>query len=398
MKPELVSSQFENELFQNILPFWMNHVLDEVNGGFFGGITNNLIVHNEIPRTAISCTRLLWTFSHAYLVSGDDKYINLAHSIYEYLIKAFWDDTYGGLFWSVDCHGRVVRDRKHHYAQAFGIYGLSEYYKATGHKKSIQVAAEIFNLLETHAYDPKFGGYNEGSTRDWSSLSDMRLSEKDLNCQKSMNTMLHLMEAYTNYLKVSHEKKVATQLTNLILIFQNKIISPANHFMLFFDADWTPLSNHVSFGHDIEGSWLLIEAAGVLGDKALIELASKSALRLASAVMQKGIRDDRAIVHEMSPDEDLNPNIEWWPQAEAVVGFYNAYQMTADEKYKTASVNSWRYINEHLVDRIYGGWIKRLLPDGSFDENNLKAGPWEGPYHEARMCFEMIKRLKNQTN
>jgi len=393
MKPELNISQFESELYQNILPFWMHHAPDPENGGFVGGLTNDLIVRNDVPRTAVVCTRYLWTFSHAFLVTGNEDYLEIAHRAYQYIKSAFWDNVYGGLFWSVGRNGLVVQERKHSYAQAFGIYGLSEYFKATGLAESLDLANGLFTLLEAHAFDHIYGGYFEGYARDWSPLQDMRLGKDDLNCQKSMNTMLHILEAYTNLIKVANDKRVISQLLKIIPLFQTKIIEPADHFLLYFNDAWIPLSDHLSYGHDIEGSWLLMEAAEVIGDKALMQSVTKSALQLAHAVLKDGVRDDNAIIQEALPGKITNPNIEWWPQAEAVVGFFNAFQMTGEKKYQIASEKSWKFINDFLVDRQFGGWIKRLLPDLSTHKDSFKAGPWEGPYHEARMCFEMIKRL-----
>lgn len=397
MQSELSILNFQNELFQNILPFWMKNAPDRDNGGFYGGITNELAIRNDVPRTAVSCARFLWTFSHAFLVTRDQQYMDIAHHAYDYLMKAFWDERHGGLFWSVDYLGRAIAAHKHSYAQAFGIYGLSEYYKATGLAESLGLANELFTLLETNAHDRQHGGYLEGCAQDWTALLDMRLGAHDLNCQKSMNTMLHIMEAFTNFVSISKDQLAKERLKETIQIFQNRIISPQNHFLLFFDTDWEPLSDHMSFGHDIEGSWLLAEAAEALGDPSLTESVSAGALALASGVLKDGIGSDHHIIHEASPLEITNRAIEWWPQAEAVVGFFNAYQMTGDHIFLSTSSDSWAYINDHLVDRVFGGWIKRLLPDGTIDETSLKAGPWEGPYHESRMCFEMIQRLATQT-
>ena len=393
MKPELNPFQFESELYENILPFWMANAPDRENGGFVGGITNDLAIRNDIPRTAVSCTRFLWTFSHAFLATGEHDYLKISHRAYQYLTNTFWDQQYGGLFWSVDIHGQAVGTRKHSYAQAFGIYGLSEYFKATQRAESLELAHDLFELLESHAFDPSYGGYSEGRTQDWLPTSDMRLGKDDLNCHKSMNTMLHILEAYTNLVQISDNSEVKDQLINLIRIFQTRIIGPSGHFLLYFDQDWSPLSDHFSYGHDIEGSWLLAEAADVTGSHKLIRSVATSALHLAEAVLRDGIRADGAIIHEATPEKVINPNIEWWPQAEAVVGFYNAYQLTTKEEYRTAAENAWQFICTYLVDTQFGGWIKRLLPDRTIDNTSLKAGPWEGPYHESRMCFEMAKRL-----
>lgn len=395
MKKELEKIQFEIELFNNILPFWMNVAPDHENGGFYGGVTNNHVIRNEIPRTAVSCTRFLWTFSHAYLTHNDNEYLKIADMAFEYLKSVFWDDEFGGLFWSVDLNGNPVHDRKHHYAQAFGIYGLSEYFQATQDKSSLELAKNIFDLLEEHAFNPEHGGYIEGSSRDWSSLSDMRLGENDMNCQKSMNTMLHMMEAYTNFVRVWGSQKLKNQLRKIIENFSDHIISESGHFILFFNNEWKSLSNHMSYGHDIEGSWLLYEAAEVLDDSGLLNLAKNLALELANGVYLSGIDKDGSIIHEASPEKIINPNKEWWPQAEAVIGFYNSYQLSRQTKYLDAAKASWEYIQSKLIDKQRGGWFKRLLADGSVDHSSLKIGPWEGPYHESRLCFEMINRLSH---
>lgn len=393
MKPTFKAYQFESELLKNILPFWITIAPDPDNGGFYGGVTNEHEIRNEIPRTAVSCTRFLWTFSHAFLFNKNNKYLKIAEIAFEYLKSAFWDDEYGGLYWSVDLNGNPIQDRKHHYAQAFGIYGLSEYFMATKERSSLNMAIKIFDLLEEHAFDPNHGGYIEGSSRDWSLLSDMRLGNNDMNCQKSMNTILHMMEAYTNFIRVWDNQKIKNQLFKIIENFSNHIIDETGHFILFFDKEWKSLSNHISYGHDIEGSWLLYEAAEILGDEKVISQVKNLVLKLANGVYVSGIDKEGGIIHEASPEKKTNPNKEWWPQAEAVVGFYNAYQLSHDVNYLEAAKNSWEYIQNKLIDRKRGGWFKRLLADGSVDHSSLKIGPWEGPYHESRMCFEMIARL-----
>ena len=393
MKNDLLKEPFESELINNILPFWMTVAPDHENGGFYGGVTNTHVIQNEIPRSTVTCARILWTFSHAYLAYKKEEYRVIADSAFDYLTTAFWDKDYGGFYWSVDYHGKPVLDRKHHYAQAFGIYGLVEYYRATKAKTSLDLAIKLFDLLEEHAFDPIHEGYVEGSSRDWSLLADMRLGDNDMNCQKSMNTMLHMMEAYTNFMRVWDSQKLKDQLSMIIETFSAYIISESGHFMLYFDNEWRSLSSHVSYGHDIEGSWLLYEAAEILGDPKLLDQAKPLAMKLADGVYVLGIDKRGGIIHEAAPERITNPKKEWWPQAEAVVGFYNAFQLTKQEKFLDAAQTSWLYIQEHLIDHERGGWYKRLLADGSVDHSSLKIGPWECPYHESRMCFEMIKRL-----
>ncbi len=388
--------QLETELTENILPFWMTHVVDKVNGGFYGALTNELKILNEVPRSAILCARILWTFATAYRRLGEDQYLSTARWAYDYLTNVFWDHKFGGVYWSVDKGGNPVFDRKHHYAQAFAIYGLSEYYRVTQEPKSLELAKELFQFLEEHAYEPTHKGYIEGSSREWGALEDMRLSDKDLNCHKSMNTMLHILEAYTNLLRVWDDADLKAKHRALIEVFQIHITDPQiNHFKLFFDEGWNSLSDHMSFGHDIEGSWLLWEAVGMHNDPELSAQVREIVINLASVVLQEGLDKDGGLFHEADPGGIIDPGKEWWTQAEAIVGFYNAYQLTGEERFAQAAYGQWSYIQSFMIDREYGDWYKRLLQDGTPESDRHKAGPWDCPYHHARLCFEMIDRLSD---
>ncbi|MDK2980431.1 MAG: cellobiose epimerase [Chloroflexota bacterium] len=394
-KTILQSSDFQVELTGNILPFWQQRVPDPHNGGFYGALSNDLTIHNEVPRSAILCARILWTFAAAYQRLGDSSYLDSARYAYEELTGPFWDEQYGGIYWTIDLHSRPVMDRKHHYAQAFAIYSLSAYYQASGDAQALQYAQELFHLLEAHAYEPQFGGYIEGSRRDWGTLDDMRLSDKDLNCRKSMNTLLHMLEAYTGLARVWPEAAVKERLKDLLEIFLAHVIDPhSGHLRLFFDDDWHSLSNTLSFGHDIECSWLLWEAAEVLDEPALNERVRAAALRLAEAVYSDGRDSDGSLFQELGPHGINAVNKEWWSQAEGMVGFTNAHQLSGDPRYLGAAEDCWRYIQDKLIDPKYGDWIKRIRPDGSVDTDSFKVGPWECPYHHARLCLEMMARLQ----
>jgi len=387
--------QLQEELTGNILPFWMEHTQDKVNGGFYGALTNDLVIHNEVPRSAILCGRILWTYASAYRKLGDKEYLAMATRAYDYLRSAFLDPEFGGVYWTVDARGKPVFDRKHHYAQAFAIYGLAEYYRATEQPESLALAQSLFHLLEEHAYDPMYGGYIEGSSRKWEALADMRLSERDLNCRKSMNTMLHILEAYTNLLRVWENVTLKAQHRVVIEVFLQHIVDPATgHFKLFFDDPWNSLLPNVSYGHDIEGSWLLLEAAEVQSDPALVERVRQAAVRIAAAVYQDGLEADGSLPYEAGPQGLVDSDKSWWVQAEAMVGFYNAYQLSGQRRFEQAAQGSWKFIRDHMVDRVHGDWIKKLRRDGTVDESNYKVGPWECPYHNSRACFEMIDRLK----
>jgi len=392
-----LKTQLKEELTGNILQFWMANSIDKVNGGFYGALTNDLEIHNEVPRSAILCARILWTYATAYRKLGDKEYLEMARWAYEYLTGVFLDLEYGGLYWSVDVTGKPVFDRKHHYAQAFAIYGLSEYYRATREPQSLALAQTLFRLLEKHAYDLVFGGYSEGSSRKWKALPDMRLSDRDLNCRKSMNTMLHVLEAYTNLLRVWEDDTLRRQHKALIETFQQHIVNhETGHFKLFFDDRWNSLMDNVSFGHDIEGSWLLFEAAQVQGDLALIDKVRESSIQVAAAVYKDGLEPDGSLPYEAVPQGLVDRDKSWWVQAEAMLGFYNAYQLSGQQRFAQAASRSWNYIQNKLVDRTHGDWIKRLHRDGTRENSNYKVGPWECPYHHSRACFEMIERLENR--
>jgi mannobiose 2-epimerase len=386
--------QLEEELTGNILPFWMTYVVDKVNGGFYGAVTNDLQVHNEVPRSAVLCARILWTYSTAYRKLGGAEYLAMARWAYDYLTRVFWDQKYGGLYWQVDCQGNPVSNRKHHFAQAFAIYGLSEYYLATQESQSLKLAQTLFHLLEEHAYEPVYQGYIEGSSREWKALVDMRLSDKDLNCRKSMNTMLHMLEAYTNLLQVWDDARLKAQHRALLETFQQQIIDhQTGHFKLFFDDQWHSLSENVSFGHDIEGSWLLWEAAEAQGNSTLLTQIRESAMNMAEAVYREGLDGDGSLFDESSSRGLLNASKYWWAQAEAVVGFYNAYQLSGQVHYAQAAYRCWTYIQARMVDRTHGDWFKKLYWDSAPDNASYKAGPWECPYHHSRACLEMLARL-----
>jgi cellobiose epimerase len=387
--------QLRDELTRNILPFWMTHLIDKVNGGFYGALTNDLQIRNDVPRSSTLCARILWTYAAAYRRFGAEEYLATARWAYEYLTTVFWDTEYGGLYWDVDYTGKPVLDRKHHYAQGFGIYGLTEYYQTTQEPQSLALAQELFGSLEKHAYEPVYRGYTEGSRRTWDALDDMRLSHKDLNCRKSMNTMLHILEAYTNLLRVWDDARLKSQHKALLEVFHQYIIDPhTGHFTLFFDDAWQSLSDHISYGHDIEGSWLLWEAAEAQGDAELMAQIRESSIKLATAVYEDGLDEDGSVFYEGNPQGLPDTSKAWWPQAEAMVGFYNAYQLTGEDHFARAAQRCWAYIQAKVVDRTHGDWYKQLHRDGRPDHTRFKAGPWDCPYHHSRACFEMLSRLE----
>jgi mannobiose 2-epimerase len=384
--------RIEHELRDNILPFWMERVVDPQNGGFYGRVDSDLTVRNEVERSAVVNARILWTFSAAYRAFGDEAYAAAAHRAYHYLRSAFRDLAHGGVYWSVGADGRPVNDRKHVYAQAFAIYGLTEYARAVDSGDAIEWARELLDVVESKTYDDRNGGNVECRDRDWSPLADMRLSDKEPPATKTMNTLLHLMEAYTNFRHVSSDALLRQRHVALIELFLDRIIDPGeNRFRLFFEGDWRPLPDHVSPGHDIEGSWLLVEAAQVAGRGDLLARAQEAAVRMADNVLGDGLDGEGFVIYQGGEHRD--PARHWWPQAEGVVGFYNAFQLTGRREFERASLRLWDLIERCFVDRQYGEWHKIIRPDGSPDLTQPKAGPWECPYHNGRACLGMLTRL-----
>jgi mannobiose 2-epimerase len=393
------AARFRQELTGNILPFWMRHTVDRENGGFYGAVDCDLHVDKEAPRTAVINTRILWTFSAAARVLGDPAYRETADWAYDYIVDRFWDKEFGGVYWMLDHLGRPLNIRKQIYAQAFAAYAMAEYFRANGRVEALDWAKQLYRLIEEQSREPEYGGYLEARFRDWTPLEDLRLSEKDLNSPKSMNTHLHVLEGYSNLLRVWPDDGLRDSLKRLLEVTMDRIVDRStSHFKMFFENDWTSLTDHVSFGHDIEGSWLILEAAEVLGDGPLVERARQLAVRMAQAVYDEGLDTDGSIFYEASHGRLVDPNKHWWAQAEAVVGFYNAYQVSGQEHFRTAAWRAWQYVEDKVVDKVHGEWHAKLKPDGTpwkaeEDPDACLVGAWKCPYHNARVCLEMWGRL-----
>jgi cellobiose epimerase len=392
------------ELVGNILPFWSRHAIDRKNGGFYGTIGSDLTVQKESPRASVITSRILWTYSAAARLI-DGAWRETADWAFDYVANRFWDPEEGGLFWMLDYQGKPAALRKQTYAQAFGIYALAEYHRLTGDAASLAMAIRLYELVEDRCGDPCLKGYLEARGRGWQALEDVRLSARDLNSPKSMNTHLHVLEAYTNLIRVWPDAGLKARLRELLLVMMDHIIDGSTgHFWMFFDKGWKSLSDHVSFGHDIEGSWLLVEAADLLGDPVLVARARKLALTMAKAVLEQGVDRDGSVFFEADGSGKLvDAHKHWWVQAEAVIGFYNAFQLSGDVRFRTASRRAWDYIEAKVIDRVHGEWYAKLTREGvalseAEDAEAVLAGPWKCPYHNARVCTEMLERLANSGN
>ena len=423
MTTDQMKREMQEVLEQNILPFWTNRMVDRENGGFYGRIDGQGQLHADAAKGAILNARILWAFSASYRVLGNQEYLNVATRAKDYILNHFLDPEYGGIYWSVDYQGRPLDTKKQFYAIGFAIYGLSEYVRATGDREALDVALALFDSIEEHAFDAVNNGYIEATTREWGEIADMRLSDLDANYPKSQNTHLHIIEPYTNLLRCLREFRnretssyvpaigavlpvtisvpqetlyaVEAALRNLIDIFVNRILNPETHHLdLFFEKDWRRGAGHLeSYGHDIECSWLLHEAALVLGDPAVLRQVEPVVLEIAHA-SEKGLRPDGSMIHEANLDTGrVDDDLHWWVQAENVVGWMNVYQYFGDEQAFGRAVSCWEYIKKNLIDREQGEWFWSRHADGTLNTVDDKAGFWKCPYHNSRMCLEIIERF-----
>jgi mannobiose 2-epimerase len=419
---KLMKQEMRDVLQNNILRFWLDKMQDQEHGGFYGRIDGSGVLHPEAEKGAILNARILWSFSAAYRVLGNQEYLEAATRAKDYIIEHFIDKEYGGVYWSLDYKGEPLDTKKQFYAIGFAIYGLTEYARATGDREALEYALALYDCIEEHAVDREYNGYIEACTREWGPIADMRLSELDANYPKSQNTHLHIIEPYTNLLRCLKElraqescnyvpvlgsvlpvgvtvpvellARVEGSVRNLIEIFTDYILNPETHHLdLFFEMDWTRGAGRLeSYGHDIECSWLMHEAALVLGDQKVLDKVEKIIVQVAKA-SEKGLRPDGSMIHEANLDTGhVDDDLHWWVQAENVVGWYDIYQYYGDEDALKKAVRCWQYIKENLVDTINGEWFWSRHPDGTLNTVDDKAGFWKCPYHNSRMCLEIIER------
>ncbi|MDF2188840.1 AGE family epimerase/isomerase [Paraflavitalea sp. CAU 1676] len=395
---QLFRTDVEQE-FHAILTWWMTHTVDEQYGGFYGSIDHHNVVDILAPKGIVLNSRILWTFSAAWNQTHQQQYLTIATRAYEYIVTHFIDEEMGGVYWTVDHAGHPFDVDKKIYAQAFTLYAFCEYYKATRRDSVKDRAIELYNLIERYSYDREREGYIESFDRSWNTLNDLRLSAKDANEKKSMNTHLHVLEAYTNLYRIWPEDGLRRQITRLIHNFLKHIIHPITyHQVLFFDEDWHARSTVVSFGHDIETSWLLAEAAHIISDGELMIRVKKISVQMAYAA-GRGVDFDGGMWYEQDSATNLwVKEKHWWPQAEALVGFFNAWQTSGDRSFLDRTFASWEFIRENIIDREFGEWRWGVLNEANSCDRTVmswedKAGLWKCPYHNGRACMELLKRI-----
>lgn len=392
-KLQQLKSELSTEL-DSILKYWSEHTIDNQNGGFIGQIDYNDHLITNAEKGSVLNARILWSFSASYRVTKNEEHKKLATRAFEFLSKYFYDAEFGGLFWSINAD-KTPKDTKNQiYALAFAIYGLSEYYIISKEEKALEIAINLYLQIQRHSYDSVNQGYLEAFTREWRPIADLRLSAKDANEKKTMNTHLHIVEAYANLFKVWKDKKLQDTIIELLETIEKHFInSETGHLRLFFNEEWVEKPDVISYGHDIEAAWLLLQCAEISEDENLIANYKKYAIQMAE-VTQEGLDSDGGLWYELDlKNNELIAEKHWWVQAEALIGFYNAYQLTRDERYLNIVLRSWDFTKQYILDKEKGEWFWGVYRDYSSIEKD-KAGFWKCPYHNSRACLELINRIK----
>jgi len=380
----------------NILSYWTKNTCDNLNGGFIGRIDERNIPYTDSPKGAVLNSRILWAFSEAYSITKNEEHLHIARVAYNYLASNFIDKKYGGVYWALNADGTPLDSKKQVYAIAFAVYGCCSFFKVSGTAAAKSIAIELFTTIEQYSYDEKYTGYLEAFTVDWKQVDDLRLSKKDANEKKTMNTHLHILEAYTSLYLIWPNEIVKEKIVKLVKNFTDHIIDAnTHHLTLFFNEQWTLRSTTISYGHDIEAAWLIQEAANTIKEFPLINRIKILSAKLADAASQ-GLDEDGSLWYEYKSSENFYiKEKHWWVQAEAMVGFFNSWQITGEQVYLTRSFKVWEYVKYFIMDHQYGEWLWGRNEDGTIMDKQDKVGIWKCPYHNSRACIEIIKRINN---
>lgn len=384
-----LAHEVRRELIDRIIPFW-KRLRDDEHGGYYGYMDFDLKVDKEYEKGCILNSRILWFFANAYMTLKDKSLLVEAAHAYSFMRDCCEDKEYGGVFWSVTYDGLPLDTTKHIYNQAFAIYALSSYYAASNDSSALEFAMSLFEKIETIGTDSY--GYLESFNRKWELEDNDKLSENGLLADKTMNTLLHVLEAYTELYRVNKDEKVRSALVKILDAFRNQVYNEkTNRLEVFFDEKMNTISDLYSYGHDIEASWLLDRAATVLSDDKIKADTNAYTNKLVAEVYNEALADG-AMNNECFKGV-VDTTRVWWVQAEAMVGFCNCYEKTGEEKYKDITEQLWDYIKNYIIDKREGSeWFWDLDKDNNPVSRKPIVEPWKCPYHNGRMCMEIIRR------
>lgn len=434
-----MKDEMQSHLWGNVAPFWLG-LIDREYGGFYGLLTYDLKLDKKAVKGCILNSRILWFFSNLILLerktgerSGSNTKIEKAClQAYDFLKKAFLDKGNGGVYWSVDYDGEPADETKHTYNQAFAIYALSSYFDATKDAEALCLAHELRRIVETKCRDRD--GYLEAFSADFEPTENEKLSENGVEAYRTMNTLLHVYEAYTEYLRVikkvlsglsdpassdatesceesggnkmydfdliTEKEAVENDIRFILDIIADKIYNPAlERQEVFFDKDYNTLIDLHSYGHDIEASWLVDRGLDILDDPLYKEKIRPINDTLAKHIYERAYVD-HSILNECEKGVDDETRV-WWVQAEGVLGFMNAAskcRAAGDEegalKYERAAEDIWGYIKDKMIDKRAGSeWYSQVDKDGNPDPSRDIVEPWKCPYHNGRMCIYILSLL-----
>lgn len=373
-----------------IIPFW-KALRDDVNGGYYGFMDYELQVDKKAVKGCILNSRITWFFANAYMVLKDESLLEEARHGYEFMQKFCVDKEKGGVYWSVKYDGTPEDTTKHTYNQAFSIYALSSYYDASGDKEALDTAMELFDIIEGRCMDEI--GYKEAFDRNFVEIENDKLSENGVIADKTMNTLLHVFEAYTELYRVSKNGKVKARLEWILDTFADKVYNPKLHRQeVFFDREMNTILDLHSYGHDIETAWLIERGTEILGEKKYQEKMLPIILDLTEQIYKVAF-DGHSLANECEKGV-VDTNRIWWVQAETVIGFLNGYKLAPQKKeYLEAAKAEWEFIKEHVIDKRPGSeWFWDVTAAGESVSGKPIVEPWKCPYHNGRMCMEVIRR------
>lgn len=386
----MMVEEIRNHLTDGIIPFWKK-LRDDENGGYYGYMDHNLKVDKKAVKGCILNSRITWFFANAYMTLKDESLLEEAKHGYEFMQKYCVDKEKGGVYWSVAYDGTPEDTTKHTYNQAFSIYALSSYYDASGDEEALKTAMDLFHIIEGRCMDEI--GYKEAFDREFKEIENDKLSENGVIAEKTMNTLLHVFEAYTELYRVSKDADVKKRLEWILDTIADKIYNPELHRQeVFFDREMNSILDLHSYGHDIETAWLIRRGTDILGEKSYEDKMLPIILDLTSQVYKVAF-DGSSLANECEKGV-VDQNRIWWVQAETVIGFLNGYALAPEHtEYLEAAKAEWNFIKEHVVDKRPGSeWFWDVNRKGESVDDKPIVEPWKCPYHNGRMCMEVIRR------